>query len=104
MSTESPQEKRVRRRSSRVGKSVGRTVRRDDDLFVGLIKVVEDVEERFLRRLFSAEELYVVNHQNVAGAVFLAETVAVLVVAAADDADELVYHRFAVGIDDFGFR
>ena len=73
----------------------------DDDLLVRLIKVVEDVEERFLHGILAAEELDVVDHEHVARAVLLSEAVAVLVVAATDDPDELVDHGLGVGVDHF---
>ena len=85
-------------------KVFGSAVGGEYDLFVGLIQVVEDVEESLLCCLLSAEELYVVYHKHVAGTVFFTEAVAVLVVAAAYDADQLVDHGLRICVNDFCFR
>ena len=86
------------------GEIFGGAVGGDDDLLVRLIEVVENVEKRLLGRLFPAYELDIVDHQHIAGAVFFTEAVALLVVAAPDDADELVDHGLRTDIDHPGLR
>ena len=47
----------------------------EDNLFAGLVEVVEDVEEDILRLFLSAEELHVVDDQHVHHLIEVAEIV-----------------------------
>ena len=64
-----PHSKRDRSRSSSVASSLRRPVGRQDDLLAGLVQAVEGVEKLFLDALLTLEELDVVDHQDVVGAV-----------------------------------
>ena len=53
----------------------GWLVRGENDLFAGLVKVIEDVEEHILRLFLSTEELHVVDDQHVHHLIEVAEVV-----------------------------
>jgi hypothetical protein len=70
-----------------VGDLLGGAIAGEDDLAVGLVEVVEGVEELLLGTLFAGEELDVVEEEKVDGAVAVSEVLGLVV---ADRADELV--------------
>ena len=86
------------------GKILRSAIRGDDDLLVRLIKVVENVEERFLRGVPAADELDVIDHKDVASAVFLPETVALLIALAVHHFHKLVDDGLGVGVHHLGLR
>ena len=73
MSAMRPHSKRLCRRSSRVGIWRGRAVGADDDLLLGVVQGVEDVEELLLGAVLAGDELDVVDEEHVHLAVLLAE-------------------------------
>lgn len=74
------------------------SVRRQDDLFVVLIKVVEDVEKCLLSGFFAYQKLHVVHHEYVARAVFFSELVVFFVGLVANDVDKLGYKCFRADV------
>ena len=76
---------------------LGRQVGGDDDLLVGVVESVEGVEELFLRLDFSAQELDVVDEQDVDVAVAALEAGRLVV---ADAVDELVGELLRADVPD----
>lgn len=73
----------------------------DDDLFIELVEVIEDVEEFFLRFLFADNELEIVDDEDVEFAKFEIEFVAF---AKADRVDEVGVEVSDGGVEDFEGR
>ena len=71
-------------------------------MFVVLIQVVEDVEERLLRGFFADKELHVVNHKHVTGAIFFSETVVFVIGLVANDVDKLGHESFCADVKYVG--
>ena len=74
-----------------------RTVGRQNNLFAVFVKRGERVEELFLRRLFSGDELNVVDQKNVGVAVMLTEPVLRPVLKTRD---QIVGEILALSVDD----
>ena len=76
---------------------LGGPVRRDHDLFAGVVQRVEGVEKLLLRALFAGQELDIVDQQHIGQAVFLAE---LLGGGGLDGLHDLVGELFTVHIHD----
>ena len=103
MSVSSPIMNRLLSRSSRVGMASGRPIRRQHDLAVGPIQIIEGVEQLLLEPVLALDELDVVDQQDVDLAVAPLEVVAGRV---PDRIDELVQEglgrdvqHLALGLD-----
>jgi len=59
----------------------GQTIAGNDNLFVELIKIIEDIEKLFLRLFFADDELKIVNNKTVE---FLEFTVEIFTFAVSD--------------------
>ena len=96
MSATRPQPRRERMRSSRPGEVGRAAVGRDDDLPAAVDQRVEGVEELFLGAVLAADELDVVDHQQVDRAEQLLEAHGVL---RAQGAHELVHELLGREVD-----
>ena len=79
----------------------GETIGSDDDLFIELVEVIEDVEEFFLGFFFTDNELEIVDNEDVEFAEFEIEFVAF---AKADRVDEVGVEVGDRGVEDFEGR
>ncbi|MBA7704109.1 hypothetical protein ES703_112909 [subsurface metagenome] len=79
------------------GHRFGRAVAGDDDLAIGVVELIERVEETFLGLLLAADEMNIVNEEHADAAVLVAEFLGSLL---AQGADELIGELLGAGADN----
>ena len=82
------------------GDILGRPVAGDDDLFVFLVEGVENMEKLVLRLLFSGEKLYIIDDEEINGAVAVFELIDCAIL---DRGNQFLGEFLACGVEDAFF-